>query len=130
MKIIRSIGLFGMVLGAIFLFGNAKAVNGQERSMDWRGTVDDHVQIVITGRNATVRTLSGTAYNDSRFDFNGRGGGWGNNQSMRASVDKQDGRGKVRVVQQPNRRNNNTTIIQVDDTKGGADRYRFRVTRN
>ena len=131
MKVFKGLTLFGAVLAGVLFLGNFSSVSAQRGGgMTWRGTVDDHVQIVIRGRSARTNTLSGTRYNDARYDFDNRGGNWGNNNNYnyRASVSKEDGRGKVWIVQQPNRRNNYTTIVQIDDTKGGADRYRFRLT--
>ena len=130
MKIIKALGFFTVALVIVLFFGNLNAVKAQSGSMEWRGTVDDRVQVVIRGRSATVNTISGSSYNDDRSNFNGGGGRWVNGSNYHASVNKQNGRGKVRIVQQPNRRNNYTTIVEVDDSKGGADRYRFRVTWN
>jgi len=130
MKIIKALGFFTVALVIVLFFGNLNAVKAQSGSMEWRGTVDDRVQVVIRGRSATVNTISGSSYNDDRSNFNGGGGRWVNGRNYHASVNKQNGRGKVRIVQQPNRRNNYTTIVEVDDSKGGADRYRFRVTWN
>lgn len=130
MKIIKTFGFFSIVFAGVLFFGILNSVKAQSGSMEWRGTVDDRIQVVIRGRSATVNTLSGSSYNDDRANFNGGGGRWANGRRYRASVSKQNGRGKVRIVQQPNQRNNYTTIVEVDDSKGGADRYRFNVTWN
>ncbi|MEZ5425319.1 MAG: hypothetical protein R2747_03555 [Pyrinomonadaceae bacterium] len=120
----KKIALLIAILGAVFLFGNLKKVYGQgDSSMVWTGTVDDVVEIEIRGRNAKTVTVSGREYRGGRARFSGRG----SRRDTRAKVDKEDGRGKVRVVQQPRRSNNYTTIIRIEDSKGGADRYRIRV---
>ncbi len=125
MRLIRVLGFSVVTAAAIFVFS---AINTRAQSgMECRGTIDDHVQVIIRNQRSNTRTLSGTDYRDVRCSFNGGGGRYRNDNYNRASVDKQDGRGKVWVVQQPNRRNNFTTIIQIDDPKGGADRYRFYV---
>ncbi len=112
------------LISGIFLFGNVENANAQRNgSMEWRGTVDDSIQVVIRNRNARIRHLSGRFINDARFSFDSpapRG-----NANVR--VDKRDGRGNVFIVQRPNRRNNFTTIIQINDPKGGTDRYRFNL---
>ncbi|MBX3290706.1 MAG: hypothetical protein KF855_15430 [Acidobacteria bacterium] len=108
---------------ALFLFSATEA-QAQRETFHWTGTVDQDVQIVIRGRRATVRTMRGQRYNDARYNFNGRSMG---NRRRDADVDKHDGRGKVRVIQQPSRRNNYTTIIRVEDPKGEPDRYSFTV---
>lgn len=116
---------FAIAVFAAFVFcGNVETVRAQQSgSMNWRGTVDDVVQIRIRNRNAQTTTLSGRTYNDDNFTFNGRAPR--GNADVR--VDKTRGRGRVFIVQQPNRRNNFTTIVQIDDPKGGADRYRFNL---
>lgn len=109
------------VFGAAVFFGNVGTANAQ--SMRWSGTVDDVIQIRIRNRNARIQHVSGQTTYDADFDFQGRAPRDGSN----ARVEKRDGRGRVLIVQQPNRRNNFTTIVQISDTKGGSDRYRFTV---
>jgi hypothetical protein len=126
MKIIRKCTFVFVILSGIVLFGGLQSVHAQRSgSLDWRGTVDDTVRLVIRSRNVRVRTITGTPYNDSTYDFNGGSPDRFNNARVR--VDKRDGRGRVYVVEQPSRRNNFRTVIQIDDPKGGADRYRIRV---
>lgn len=84
------------------------------------------MQISIRNRNARGTTVSGRGYNDDNFSFSGRAP----RDRGSASVDKRDGRGKIYIVQQPNRRNNFTTIVEIVDKKGGPDRYRFTVNWN
>ena len=128
MRIIRKCFFVFAILSGMVLFGSLQSAYAQRSgSLDWRGTIDDSVRLVIRGRNVRVRTLSGTTYNDSTYDFNG-GGNWDRwNNNARVRVDKREGRGRVYVVEQPNRRNNFRTVIQIDDPKGGPDRYRIRV---
>ncbi len=103
--------------------GSVETVRAQSGSMEWRGTVDDVVQIRIRNRNAQTTTLSGRAYNDENFSFNGRPA----RRNADVRVEKTRGRGRVFITQQPNRRNNFTTIVQIVDAKGGPDRYRFNL---
>ncbi len=116
---------FAIAVFAAFVFcGNVETARAQRSgSMEWRGTVDDVVQVRIRNRNARATTLSGRAYNDENFSFNGRAPR--GNADVR--VEKTRGRGRVFIVQQPNRRNNFTTIVQIDDSRGGSDRYRFNL---
>ncbi len=125
------------VLMTAFLFANvsdAHAQRNRDRNRDrnrgdrngemtWRGTVDDVIQIRINNRNARTRHIRGRAYNDARYNFDGRMP----RDNVNVRVDKKDGRGRVFIVQQPDRRNNYTTIVQIEDPKGGADRYRFEL---
>ncbi len=123
MRSLKAIVFAVAVFTAAVFFGNVGTVRAQSGSMEWRGTVDDVVEISIRNRNARTRTISGRDYDDDDFSFRGRAP----RQNADVSVNKTDGRGKVVIVQQPNRRNNFTTIVQVIDKKGGPDRYRFTL---
>ena len=113
------------VFAAMFLIGNVEDVKAQ--SVVWRGTVDDVVELRIRRQNIQVRTISGRTYNNGSYDFDGGGI---NRNSDDVRVDRENGRGRVYIVQRPNRRNNWTTVVRIEDKKGGADRYRVRVTWN
>lgn len=113
------------VFSAIFLVGNAKDVKAQ--SVVWRGTVDDVVELRIRRQRVEVVKISGAPYGNGSYRFSGGGM---NRNSDNVDVDKEEGRGKVYILQRPNRRNNWTTIVRIEDKKGGPDRYRVRVTWN
>ncbi len=126
MKNLKMTAFAVAVFAAAVFFGNVGTARAQSGSMQWNGTVDDVVQIRIRNRNARSRAVSGRAYSDDNFTFNGRAP----RQNANVSVDKRDGRGKIYIVQQPNRRNNFTTIVEIVDKKGGPDRYRFTLNWN
>jgi len=126
MKNLKMIAFAVVVFAALVFFSSVENVHAQNGSMEWSGTVDDVTQVVIRNRNARTRHVSGRFYNDADFYFNGRAP----RQNVNVEVDKTDGRGRVFIVQQPNRRNNWTTIVQIVDSKGGSDRYRFRLSWN
>ena len=109
------------VFMAFILFGSLENAKAQAGKMEWRGTVDDVVEVRIRNRNANVKTISGTAYNDDSANF------WSPlpRDRVTVSVNKKDGRGQVYVTQQPNRRNNYTAIVHIVDKKGSKDNYRF-----
>ena len=107
-------------------FGNVETVPAQIASIEWSGTVDDVVLIRIRNRNAQTKTISGRPYNDDDVIFDGRA----TRQNANATVVKKDGRGQVFILQQPNRRNNYTTFVQIVDKKGGPNRYRFILSWN
>lgn len=89
----------------------------------WRGTVDDRVQIRLQDRDLRVKTLSGRPYPDGTFSFTSALP----NRRVTVEVNKQKGRGNVRVIQQPSRENNFTTVIEVADTEGGAKEYQLEI---
>lgn len=93
-------------------------------SIDWSGRVDDRMNIVVQG--ATVRTdiISGSGYGNVERNQNTvlpR-------RAVNVTATRLDGRGDVTVVQQPNRSNGFTAIVQVYDSKGGAGNYRVRIS--
>lgn len=90
----------------------------------WRGTVDSKVQLVIRDRNIETQTITGRAYPAGTFSFTNSMP----NQNVEVSVVKKDGRGNVRIVQQPNRRNNFTTIIEIEDSGSGARQYQLEIS--
>ena len=92
--------------------------------MRWRGTVDDVVELNIQGSYIDPRAISGTPYNDGTVGLTEPLP----NRSVNVSVRKLRGRGEVRVIQQPNRSNDYTAIIQIRDGSRGADNYDLEIT--
>ncbi len=72
MKNLKMIAFAVAVFTAVTVFGNVETIRAQSGSMQWSGTVDDVIQIRIRNRNARTRHVSGRAYNDANYNFNGR----------------------------------------------------------
>lgn len=107
--------------------GNGGGNNGSGQSSGsafWRGTVDQEVQLVIQRRNIETRTVSGTPYENGTFSFTSSLP----TRNVRVDVVKKSGRGTVRVLEQPSRANDYTTIIQIIDSGGGAKEYQLEIT--
>ncbi|MBC7796487.1 MAG: hypothetical protein H7Z37_06425 [Pyrinomonadaceae bacterium] len=85
----------------------------------WRGSVDDEVQLTIRDNSLEVRTISGTDYGQGNTNFTSPLP----NRRVNVEAAKKKGRGNVRVLQQPSRDNNFTTVIQILDKSGGAKDY-------
>ncbi|MDT4968790.1 MAG: hypothetical protein QOJ64_3527 [Acidobacteriota bacterium] len=96
----------------------------QTGRLRWRGTVDDEINLVIRDDNVEVRTIGGSEYNNATFNFTSP------LPRRRLSVAARllNGRGEVRVIQQPSRDNDFTAVVQIRDTKGGARDYEIEVT--
>ena len=101
-------------------YGYAEPTNG---SLQWRGQVDDRVQLVIRGRQIQERTLSGSQMSQGRADFTSGLP----NEPVRVSVRNLTGRGDVRVVQQPSRQNGYTAIVEIYDPTRGAQEHRVQL---
>lgn len=89
----------------------------------WRGTVDSKVYLEIQGNSLKVVTMEGQAYPDGVFSFTNPLP----RRNVSVNVNKVRGRGEVRVIQQPNRDNNYTTLIEITDREGGAREYQVEV---
>lgn len=90
----------------------------------WSGRVDDRANIVIRGGSINAENVSGNGVQTTYQNLNGvlpR-------RASTISVRKSDGRGNVNVIQQPDRSNNFTAIVQVTDPKGGSGDYKLDIS--
>lgn len=92
-------------------------------NLTWRGIVDDVVQIKIRGNTVETRAVSGRDVLSESFDFTSPLP----NRRVDVEADRKKGRGTVRVMQQPRRENNFTTVIEIRDTSGGARDYELEI---
>src|SRR4051812_25263447 len=109
---------------ALLVAAVASTASAQGRQLfQWTGDVDREVQIVMRGRDLWTR--------DARNNEQGRHWDRVNESLPRTDgmvvVRLDDGRGDANVVQQPNARNNYTTIVRLRDNRGGSDRYHLEA---
>ena len=100
--------------------GYAEPTDG---SLEWRGRVDDRVQLVIRGRSVQERTISGARMAQGRAVFTSGLP----TEPVRVTARTLAGRGEVRVVQQPSRQNGYTAIVEVYDPTRGAQEHRLQI---
>jgi hypothetical protein len=89
----------------------------------WSGKVDDRVNVVIQGSEVRTQIVGGTSGYATQQTMNGvlpR-------RPATISVNKTDGRGNATVIQQPNRDNGYTAIVQIFDSKRGTDDYSLQI---
>jgi hypothetical protein len=113
-KIVRS-----TLLSLALVAGAAPVVSAQGRLFEWRGRVDDEVRIVMRGGQVWTQLVSGQARGARAHVSQVLP-----SQAGQVRLQLLDGRGDVRVIQQPSRGNNYTTVVRIYDPSGGADRYR------
>jgi hypothetical protein len=89
----------------------------------WRGTVDDNVQLAVRDDRIDLRTIGGTEYSDAIYNFTSPLP----RRRVTVRVNKLNGRGTVRVIQQPSRENDFTAVIEIRDPSGGARPYEVEV---
>lgn len=92
-------------------------------TVSWNGRVDNLVNINIQGSNVQNQLIAGT-FGDATQSMTGSLP----RRAVLVTVRKLSGRGTANVVQQPNRQNNFTAIVQVSDPKSGADNYRLEIS--
>ena len=91
----------------------------------WRGTVDDNVQLLIRDDRIEVRTIGGSVYENGTYNFTSP---LPRRRGVNVSVNKLNGRGEVRVLQQPSRDNDYTAVVEIRDPKGEAREYEIEVS--
>ena len=104
--------------------GNASG-NGGSGTLRWSGRVDDVQEIRIRGRRASTYTVRGGGASDVRTSVSGSGLP---DRGATVRVRTFDGRGSVRVVEQPSSRNGYTAVLRVEDRQGGAGYYDFEAS--
>lgn len=92
-------------------------------NLTWTGIVDDVVQLKIRGNSVEVKTIAGRDVSNANYNFTSPLP----NRRVDVEVDKKKGRGGVRVLQQPRRENDFTTVIEIKDTSGGARDYELEI---
>ena len=89
----------------------------------WKGRVNQLVTLRIYGDTVEAVDETASGLSEVTYDFEGylaaRPG------SVR--INKRDGRGTVRIVEQPSARNDYTAVIQITDTRGGDDEYDIEI---
>lgn len=94
----------------------------ERTALRWMGNVDGTLEIRIQGDRIRYRELSGREVRGVRTDFARFGLP---RRDLFLRVDELQGRGTVRVVQQPSARNGYTAVIQIRDPQSGYGRYAF-----
>lgn len=91
-------------------------------TIDWSGRVDNRVNIVIRGNEIRNEQIAGS-FSQGYQNMNGvlpR-------RNTTVSVSKLAGRGTATVIQQPDRNNNFTAIVQIFDLPKSDDDYRLQI---
>jgi hypothetical protein len=104
------------------VYGNGN--NGQygNAMLHWSGNVDGLLEIRIQNGRVSYRTLSGAQPTAIRANAGNVGIPRG---SSSVSVQQNQGRGSVSVVQQPSSYNGYTTVLRVNDPQSGASYHDF-----
>lgn len=85
----------------------------------WFGTIDDKAQLVVNASGVEVKTISGKENAQGSFSFST----YFPTANATINVATKEGRSSATVIQQPSADNGYKAIIEISDTKGGADEY-------
>jgi hypothetical protein len=104
-----------------------RASNTQEAystgRVTWRGRVDQTVNIKIYGDSVESIDMTNSGMRGVTFDIQGYLAARRGN----VRVNKRDGRGTVRILEQPTAQNDYTAVIQIFDPRGGDDQYELEI---
>lgn len=97
---------------------------GRSGTAAWSGRVDDRANLVIRGGSMRLDHVAGNTTLTNSLDMNGTLP----RRNVTVRADRLAGRGDVSVIQQPSRSNDFTAIVQISDTRSGADNYRVEIS--
>jgi len=104
--------------------GNGRWNNGSGTALRWSGSVDNEVEIRLSGRRLDERVLAGGAVMNERSSVvEGLP-----RRDAQLVVSQRQGRGTVYVAQQPSAYNGYTAVIRVRDPQGGYGYYDFDLS--
>ncbi|MGV3708222.1 MAG: hypothetical protein ACO1Q7_05225 [Gemmatimonas sp.] len=93
-------------------------------ALRWGGSVDGVAEIRIQGSKVEMVAERGNRLRDVRYDVLGSSLP---RRDVRLEVVRANGRGKVRIVQQPSVWNGYVAVIRIDDSRSGYGDYNFAV---
>lgn len=114
--------LSGAALAAAMLVTAAAGLAAQQRPLfEWSGRVDREMELVMRGRSLQLRNVGWIERIANRPRvYDGLP-----SQDGYVTVQRLDGRGRVDVIEQPNRGNDYTAVVRIRDDRSGDDQYRI-----
>ena len=94
-----------------------------EERFRWKGRVDGVVEILIQGRSVRIHHLEAKPIQEQDYRFSASLPNW----DVEVELEKIEGRGRVRLMEQPSARNEYTAVVRIEDDKGGDDDYEFEL---
>jgi hypothetical protein len=99
------------------------AETAREGSCEIEARVDGSAVVTVQGDQGSWQELSGQPASDTTLRCTAGLPAEG----VEVEVEKRGGRGSVRLLEAPSAANGFAAKVQVDDPRGGADRYRIRI---
>ncbi|HSR53711.1 MAG TPA: hypothetical protein VLV83_23030 [Acidobacteriota bacterium] len=96
----------------------------QSGKLVWSGLIDQRDSITLQGSDVSINHLRGRQPQDTSISLTSALP----RQAVRLVLNKLEGRGTVRLLEEPSRWNDYQAVILIEDPDGGADRYEFELT--
>jgi hypothetical protein len=117
---IRKLAMVAAAIAAFCVTGIPASAQPRHE-VSWSGTVDETAVVYIHGHQARVETLAGKPVNvDQTESF-----GFLPRRPVNVYIADWNGRGRVKIVQQPGPGNDYTAAVRIHDRQGGAGHYHF-----
>lgn len=112
--------------GRIDFPGNDRGLYNRARfgSLEFNARVNQTVVLKIRDDEVWAETLRGRPLREASYRFTQP---LPQMRVQNLQLERLDGRGEIRVLEQPSARNNYTASVLIHDPEGGADQYRFRL---
>jgi hypothetical protein len=109
--------------GVLMALATLTVAHADHGWIHWSGDVDDRAEVHIRADRVWIEHQNMTGVKNDHADIHG------NLPLHRLHVvlDHPEGRGKIRLVQQPGRDNNFTAIIRIKDPQPGRGHYAFTL---
>jgi hypothetical protein len=99
---------------------------GRTETIVWSGRVDEEAVVSCQGNSCTSSTSRGSPVAAEHFKFSRPLP----NQPVEVTLAAQNGRGDVRLVEQPSERNHYTARVSIRDPQAGSSEYSFKLEWN
>jgi hypothetical protein len=96
---------------------------GRRDKIAWTGRVDQEVAISCRARSCVAQTGSGAPVADEHFKFSRPLP----NYDVEVRLERVEGRGEIRLVEQPSERNQYTARVSIHDPQSGVGEYAFAL---
>jgi hypothetical protein len=94
-----------------------------EERFRWKGRVDGTDEILVKGRSVRVNHIADKPIQRQDHRFSSRLPA----RDVEVELNVVEGRGKVRLMEQPSERNDYAVVVRIEDEQGGSGDYEFEL---
>ena len=99
---------------------------GRAETIAWSGRVDEEALVSCQAKTCSSTAASGAPVAGEHFKFTRPLPG----RPVEVTLGERDGRGEIRLVEQPSERNHYTARVSIHDPQGGSSDYSFKLVWN